>query len=125
MYLTLYQTGNYYSVQSESLSRQQIKVGSKGSFSLDRVENIVGNEENAGCQHFLLFPQCFQKASFPGSLNTGLFGKGLVLSISFQSMDIIVKITIYYGRSECMSLAEIFKTMHLNSCIIVWFPLGL
>ena len=22
--------------------------------------NIVGNEENAGHQHFLLFPQCFQ-----------------------------------------------------------------
>ena len=23
-------------------------------------ENIVGNRENAGNQHFLLFPQCFQ-----------------------------------------------------------------
>ena len=30
----------------------------------DRVENIVGKGENAGYQHFLLFPQCFQKASF-------------------------------------------------------------
>ena len=27
-----------------------------------RIENIVRKEENAGCQHFLLFPQCFQKA---------------------------------------------------------------
>ena len=27
-----------------------------------RTENIVGKEENAGNQHFLLFPQCFQKA---------------------------------------------------------------
>ena len=26
----------------------------------DRVENIVGKGENAGHQHFLLFPQCFQ-----------------------------------------------------------------
>ena len=26
-----------------------------------RMENIVGKEENAGYQHFLLFPQCFQK----------------------------------------------------------------
>ena len=26
------------------------------------IENIVGKEENAGYQHFLLFPQCFQKA---------------------------------------------------------------
>ena len=27
-----------------------------------RIENIVGKEENAGYQHYLLFPQCFQKA---------------------------------------------------------------
>ena len=33
---------------------------------LDSVENIVGNGENTGNQHFLLFPQCFQKASFQG-----------------------------------------------------------
>ena len=28
------------------------------------VENIVGKGENASYQHFLLFPQCFQKAFF-------------------------------------------------------------
>ena len=27
-----------------------------------RIENIVGKEENVGYRHFLLFPQCFQKA---------------------------------------------------------------
>ena len=33
-----------------------------------RIENIVGKEENAGYQNFLLFPQCFQKAfSFSAS----------------------------------------------------------
>ena len=31
---------------------------------LDRVENVVGKGENVGYQYFLLFPQCFQKASF-------------------------------------------------------------
>ena len=35
----------------------------------DRVENTVGKGENAGYQHFLLFPQCFQKPSSSGSLN--------------------------------------------------------
>ena len=30
----------------------------------DRVENIVEKGENAGYQHFLLFPKCFEKASF-------------------------------------------------------------
>ena len=34
----------------------------------DRVENTVGNEENAGYQHFLLSPQCFPKPSSLGSL---------------------------------------------------------
>ena len=34
---------------------------------LEMVENIVGKGENAGYQHFLLFPQCFQKASILGS----------------------------------------------------------
>ena len=29
-------------------------------------ENTVGKGENAGCQHFLLFPQCFPKPSFKG-----------------------------------------------------------
>ena len=34
---------------------------------MGRVENIVGKGENADYQHFLLFPQCFQKASDTGS----------------------------------------------------------
>ena len=33
------------------------------NFVFDEVENIVGKGENAGSQHFLLSPQCFQKAS--------------------------------------------------------------
>ena len=33
---------------------------------LDPVKNIEGKGENAGYQHSLLFPQCFQKASFLG-----------------------------------------------------------
>ena len=28
-------------------------------FLFDKVENTVGKGENAGNQHFLLFPQCF------------------------------------------------------------------
>ena len=41
----------------------------------DRVENIVGKGENAGNQHFPLFPQCFQKASYTGLSTVGLCGK--------------------------------------------------
>ena len=32
----------------------------------DRVENIVRKAENAGHQHFLLFPQCFQRLCSSG-----------------------------------------------------------
>ena len=32
----------------------------------DREENIVGKGENAGYQHFLLFPQCFPKPTSLG-----------------------------------------------------------
>ena len=43
-----------------------------------RIENIVGKEENAGYQHFLLFPRCFQKAFLPPVLQkSSLCGKGL------------------------------------------------
>ena len=37
------------------------------------MENIVGKGENAGYQHFLLFPQCFKKVSFPDT------SKGVIL----------------------------------------------
>ena len=32
----------------------------------DRAENIVGKEENAGYQHFLLFPNVFKSSLFQG-----------------------------------------------------------
>ena len=35
---------------------------------MEWVENIVGKGQNAGYQHFLLFPQHFQKAPYSGSL---------------------------------------------------------
>ena len=38
----------------------------------DRLENIAGKGENAGYQHFLLFPQCFQKASSVGPWKPGI-----------------------------------------------------
>ena len=34
-------------------------------------ENILGKGENAGYQHFLLFPKCFQKPPSSGSLIVG------------------------------------------------------
>ena len=39
---------------------------------MERVESMVGKGKNAGYQHFLLFPQCFQKASFSRLLKVGI-----------------------------------------------------
>ena len=42
----------------------------------DGIENSVEKGENASCQHFLLFPQCFQKTYCQGRKKHGLLGKG-------------------------------------------------
>ena len=49
----------------KAFADDNIILTKKLKFVLGRVENIVGKGKNAGYQHFLLFPQCFQKLSFP------------------------------------------------------------
>ena len=39
----------------------KFNVAQIGQYFIDRVDNNVGKGENAGYQHFLLFPQCFSK----------------------------------------------------------------
>ena len=46
------------------IADDKINVTKKLKFALGRVENIVRKGENVGYQHFLLFPQCFQKATY-------------------------------------------------------------
>ena len=43
----------------KAFADDKINVLKKMIFVFDRVENIAGKGENAGNQHFLLFPQCF------------------------------------------------------------------
>ena len=45
----------------KAFAADTIDVTQKLILVLEWVENIVGNGENAGYQHFLLFPQYFQK----------------------------------------------------------------
>ena len=60
-------------VQIESICRRQNKcISEKQKFFLGWVENIVGEGEIACHEQFLLFPQCFQKASFLGELTVGI-----------------------------------------------------
>ena len=52
----------------KTFAEDTITVTQKLKFVFAGIENIVGKGENAGFQHFLLFIQCFQKVSLPGSL---------------------------------------------------------
>ena len=52
----------------ERTCRRKNKRDWKISICIEKGRKHVGKGENAGYQHFLLFLQCFQKASFPGSL---------------------------------------------------------
>ena len=56
----------------KAFADDKINVTQNLKFVLEREENIVGKGENAGYQHFLLFPQCFQKVSILGSLKVGI-----------------------------------------------------
>ena len=56
----------------KALADEKMNVTEKLNFVLGRVENIVGKGENAGYQHFLLFPQCFQKAYFLRLFKVGI-----------------------------------------------------
>ena len=57
------------------LDRSKLKQSTDDNFKFDgnsrkffkRVENTVGKGEIARHEQFLLFPQCFQKACFPGA----------------------------------------------------------
>ena len=48
------------------LERIENIVGKEENAGNQAFENIVGKEENAGNQHFLFFPQCFQTPSYSG-----------------------------------------------------------
>ena len=56
----------------KAFADDKIIVRQKLKLVLGRVENIVGKGENTGLQHFLLFPLCFQKLSFPEVLKVRL-----------------------------------------------------
>ena len=46
----------------KAFADDKLNVTQNGKVVFRRIENIVGKAENAGYQHVLLFPQCFQKA---------------------------------------------------------------
>ena len=60
--------------------KTKLNVNEKQKFDFRRIENIVVKGENAGYQHFLLFPQCFERPASSESLKveTAMCGKASV-----------------------------------------------
>ena len=56
----------------KAIADEKLKVIQLAKFVLDKTENIVGKEENAGYKHFLLFPQCFQNTFSLRSLKVAI-----------------------------------------------------
>ena len=48
----------------KAFADNKLNLPEKIEICLGKVENIVGKGENAGDQHFLLFPQYFQRFDF-------------------------------------------------------------
>ena len=85
-----------------------------------RVENTVGKGKSARYEQFLLFPQCFQKACFPGA-SKGIIvwewvksfadnkSKGAqIMSLSFQKKNIGGKGENASRHSICQIFQAIF-----------------
>ena len=75
--LTHYQMTNFRLFQTERVCRRQLQFDETGEKLSKRIENTVGKGEIAPYEQFLLFPQCFQKACFPGASKVSLCGNGL------------------------------------------------
>ena len=96
----------------------KINVTEKLKFVFGRVENIVGKGENAGYQHFLLFPQCFQMASYSGSLKVAI----VWYTVKFFSS------AFFEEKQWCITVALILVLSALLICEIfdiVWWMLFL
>ena len=96
-------------VQIESICRRQYKCARKKETFLGGAENIVGKGENSVYQHFLIFPQCFQKASFTRSLKVGIL---------WQRVNLLV-----YLASEYLTLYNTNKS-NMANMIISLIPIG-
>ena len=100
----------------------KIDMTEKLKFVLGKIENIEGKGDNAGYQHFLLFPQFFQKASFSGSLKVGVVWKRvkqpfsrtifvffLINFVDLKVISFLIGQIILFSHSEVVYLSIAFK----------------
>ena len=99
--LTHYQTTNFRLFQTERVCRRQFQIGRKWKTVIQTGRKAVGKGEIARYEQFLLFPQCFQKACFPGA------SKGVIVWEWVKQ----VKRTLSFGRVKNMSFLSSRKKL--------------
>ena len=88
-----------------------IRVSENLKTDLGRVENLVQKGENAGYQHFLLFPQCFPRDSFTGSIKW-LSGKGL------SNMNKCLTVIYKFPLGRILNLPPVIRLVSLYHVMI-------
>ena len=96
---------------------------------LGRVENIVGRGENAGYQHFLLFPKCFKKPSPSGSLKARIVGRRvhrLVWKVvnPFPNKPCILRVCSVSLLKTLWEKEKLFETSNFSLSISVFYQFG-
>ena len=73
----------------------------------NRVENIVVKGGNTGNQHFLLFPQCFQKAFYCGSLTLSQTSPGFFKTL-WEKEKLLVTSNFFFSHSVFYRFEELY-----------------
>ena len=105
------------------------------------VENIVGKGENAGYQHFLLLPQCFQRVSFSGSLKVGIvwyrvnpfpnkpwfirFCSVGLLKTLWEKEKLLVMNNFSFSHGVFTSYGELPSIFKFENVVCNFFPFGI
>ena len=89
-------TKSYKWSNFKAFADDKISVNKELKFVFGRVENIVGKGENAGNQHFFLFPQCFQKLSFVEVFKVGIVWIKVKLRMIRSTWSLVTKRPIPY-----------------------------
>ena len=82
----------------KAVTDDKINVTQKVNFVFRQVKITLGKGENAGYQHFLLFPKCFQKPPSLELLKVGIVYKKLTHYHTILHFDTL---KIYSCRKHC------------------------
>ena len=98
--LTLSKTTNFRLFQTERFADKNFKFDENDRKLSYWVENTVGKGEIARYEQFLLFPQCFQKACFPGASKGVIVWQWVNPLTHYHTMPHFDALKIYsYGKT--------------------------